>query len=67
MQVPEEEKYLMSEADLRTRIITLLGGRAAEEISFEKVTTGASNDMEKATELARSMITQYGMSKSLVL
>ncbi len=62
MQVPEEEKYLMSKDELLTRIVTLLGGRAAEEIAFETITTGASNDMEKATELARAMITQYGMS-----
>ncbi|MFQ9933114.1 MAG: ATP-dependent zinc metalloprotease FtsH [Lachnospiraceae bacterium] len=62
MQVPEEEKYLMSKDELIARIVTLLGGRAAEEISFDTVTTGASNDMEKATELARAMITQYGMS-----
>ena len=63
MQVPEEEKYLMTKDELITRITTLLGGRAAEEISFDTVTTGASNDMEKATELARAMITQYGMSE----
>ena len=62
MQVPEEEKYLMSKDELIARIVTLMGGRAAEEISFDTVTTGASNDMEKATELARAMITQYGMS-----
>lgn len=62
MQVPEEEKYLMSKDELMARIVTLFGGRAAEEISFDTVTTGASNDMEKATELARAMITQYGMS-----
>jgi len=62
MQVPEEEKYLMSKDELITRIITLFGGRAAEAIVFDTVTTGASNDMEKATELARAMITQYGMS-----
>lgn len=62
MQVPEEEKYLMSKDELLARITTLLGGRAAEEIVFDTVTTGASNDMEKATELARAMITQYGMS-----
>lgn len=62
MQVPEEEKYLMSKDELETRLITLLGGRAAEEIVFDTVTTGASNDIEKATQLARAMITQYGMS-----
>ena len=67
MQVPEEEKYLMTKDELLTRITTLLGGRAAEEITFDTVTTGASNDMEKATELARAMITQYGMSEEFGL
>ena len=63
MQVPEEEKYLMSKDELLTRIITLHGGRAAEEIVFDSITTGASNDIEKATKLARAMVTQYGMSE----
>ncbi len=67
MQVPEEEKYLMTKDELLTRIVTLFGGRAAEELTFETVTTGASNDMEKATELARAMITQYGMSEKFGL
>ncbi len=67
MQVPEEEKYLMSKDELLARIVTLLGGRAAEELVFETVTTGASNDMEKATDLARAMITQYGMSEKFGL
>jgi cell division protease FtsH len=62
MQVPEEEKYLMSQEELMTRIVTLFGGRAAEKIVFGSVTTGASNDIEKATALARAMVTQYGMS-----
>lgn len=62
MQVPEEEKYLMKKGELIAEITTLLGGRAAEEISFDDVTTGASNDIEKATSIARSMVTQYGMS-----
>ena len=62
MQVPEEEKYLMSKEEILTRIITLFGGRAAEELIFDSITTGASNDIEKATSLARSMVTQYGMS-----
>jgi len=62
MQVPEEEKYLMSKAEIETEIVTLLAGRAAEEIVFDSVTTGASNDIERATNLARAMITQYGMS-----
>ncbi len=63
MQVPEEEKYLNTEAELHDMIVGLLGGRAAEEIVFDTVTTGASNDIEKATSIARSMVTQYGMSK----
>ena len=67
MQVPEEEKYLMSKDELIVRIVTLLGGRASEEIVFESITTGASNDMEKATNLARAMITQYGMSEKFGL
>lgn len=62
MQVPEEEKYLMSKDEILTRITTLYGGRAAEELVFGSITTGASNDIEKATKLARSMVTQYGMS-----
>ena len=62
MQVPEEEKYLMSKDELLTRIITLHGGRAAEELVFDSITTGASNDIEKATKLARAMVTQFGMS-----
>ena len=62
MQVPEEEKYLMSKEELMTRIYTLLGGRAAEDIVFNSVTTGASNDIERATKLVRNMITLYGMS-----
>ena len=67
MQVPEEEKYLMSKNELLARIVSLLGGRAAEDIVFDTVTTGASNDMEKATDLARAMITQYGMSEKFGL
>ncbi len=67
MQVPEEEKYLMSKEELLARIVTLLGGRASEELVFQSVTTGASNDMEKATELARAMITRYGMSEQFGL
>lgn len=63
MHVPEEEKYLNTEAELRDMLVGLLGGRAAEEIVFDTVTTGASNDIEKATGIARSMVTQYGMSK----
>ena len=63
MQVPEEEKYLMSEDELKARLVTLYGGRAAEELVFGSITTGASNDIEKATDIARAMITQYGMSE----
>lgn len=62
MQVPEEEKYLMSKDEILTRIVTLYGGRAAEKLVFASITTGASNDIEKATSLARAMVTQYGMS-----
>ena len=62
MQVPEEEKYLMTKEEMLTRITTLFGGRAAEQIIFNSITTGASNDIEKATELARAMVTQYGMT-----
>ena len=63
MQVPEEEKYLQTKAEMEADLVALLGGRAAEEVKFDTVTTGASNDIEKATSLARAMITQYGMSK----
>ena len=63
MQVPEEEKYLNSKAELHDMIVGFLGGRAAEEIVFDTVTTGASNDIERATNIARAMVTQYGMSK----
>ena len=62
MQVPEEEKYLNTKAELHDMIVGLLGGRAAEELKFETVTTGASNDIERATAIARNMVTQYGMS-----
>jgi cell division protease FtsH len=67
MQVPEEEKYLMSKDDILIRITTLYGGRAAEELVFGSITTGASNDIEKATGLARAMVTQYGMSEKFGL
>ncbi len=67
MQVPEEEKYLNTEAELRAMVIGLVAGRAAEEIAFDTVTTGAANDIEKATRIARAMITQYGMSKKFGL
>lgn len=67
MHVPEEEKYLNTEAELRDMLVGLLAGRAAEEIVFDTVTTGASNDIEKATGIAKAMITQYGMSKKFGL
>ena len=61
MQVDEDEHYLMSKEELRNKIVTLTGGQAAEELVFHSITTGASNDIEKATKLARGMITRYGM------
>ncbi len=67
MQVPEEEKYLNTKAELHDMIVGLLGGRAAEELKFETVTTGASNDIERATAIARNMVTQYGMSSKFGL
>ena len=62
MQTPEEEKFLNTKKELEAMIVVTLGGRAAEEIVFDTVTTGASNDIEQATKIARAMITQYGMS-----
>ena len=67
MQVPEEEKYLMSQKELIADITTFCGGRAAEKIVFDSVTTGASNDIEKATKMARAMVTMYGMSEEFGL
>ena len=67
MQVPEEEKYLNAQKELEAMLVGYLGGRAAEEIVFDSVTTGASNDIEQATKVARAMITQYGMSKKFGL
>ena len=67
MQVPEEEKYLNTKSELEAMIVECLGGRAAEEIVFGNVTTGASNDIEKATKIVRAMITQYGMSEKFGL
>ncbi len=63
MQTPEEEKYLNTKAELEAMLTGLLAGRAAEEIVFDTVTTGASNDIERATKIARAMVTQYGMSE----
>ena len=67
MQAPEEEKYLNTQKELEAMLVGYLGGRAAEEIVFDSVTTGASNDIEQATKVARAMITQYGMSKKFGL
>ena len=67
MQVPEEEKYLMSKEQMLGELVTLFGGRAAEEVVFHSVTTGASNDIERATQIARAMVTQYGMSETFGL
>ena len=65
MQVPEEEKYLKTKAEMEADIVTFMAGRAAEAIKFDSVTTGASNDIEQATNIARNMITIYGMSDKL--
>ena len=67
MQTPEEEKYLNTKKELQAMLVGLLAGRAAEEVVFDTVTTGASNDIEKATSVARAMITQYGMSEKFGL
>ena len=67
MQTPEEEKYLNTKKELEAMLVGMLAGRAAEEIVFDTVTTGASNDIEKATQVARAMITQYGMSEKFGL
>ncbi|WP_110956043.1 ATP-dependent zinc metalloprotease FtsH [Anaerosinus massiliensis] len=65
MQMPEEDRYLIGENVLRSRMAVMLGGRAAELIIFKEATTGASNDLERATEMARRMVTEFGMSKKL--
>ena len=65
LQLPTEDRFLMEEAELRGQIATLLGGRSAEEIVFGSITTGASNDLQRATDLAERMVTTYGMSKIL--
>jgi len=67
MQMPEEEKFLSTADELRTELKTLVGGRAAEQVVFGVQTTGASNDIQRATSLARAMVTQYGMSDTLGL
>jgi len=65
LQAPLEDRYLMSESELHGRVCTLLGGRAAEEIVFGEISTGASDDLEKASKIVRQMLTVYGMSKKL--
>ncbi len=65
LQMPTEDRFLMDESELRDQIATLLGGRSAEEIVFNSVTTGAANDLQRATDLAEQMVTTYGMSKVL--
>jgi len=65
LQLPEEDRFLMSKKELHTRICVLLGGRVAEEIHFSDITTGAQNDLERATQIARQMVTEFGMSDAL--
>jgi cell division protease FtsH len=65
LQLPTEDRFLMDEAELRGQIATLLGGRSAEEVVFGSITTGAANDLQRATDLAERMVTTYGMSKVL--
>ena len=65
LQMPTEDRFLMSESELKDQIATMLGGRAAEEVVFQSITTGASNDLQRATDLAERMVTTYGMSKVL--
>ena len=66
LQLPTEDRFLLDESELRGQIATLLGGRSAEEVVFGSITTGASNDLQRATDLAERMVTTYGMSKVLV-
>ncbi len=65
LQMPEEDKYLISESELKTRMAVMLGGRAAERLIFGEVSTGAANDLERVTDLARRMVTEFGMSKEV--
>ncbi len=65
MQMPEEDKYLVGENELKARMVVMLGGRAAELLIFDEASTGASNDLERATDIARRMVTEFGMSKEL--
>jgi cell division protease FtsH len=65
MQLPLEDRYLMSRSDLKSELAVLLGGRSAEEIAFDEISTGARNDLQRATDIARAMVTEYGMSEAL--
>ncbi|MGB2714448.1 MAG: ATP-dependent zinc metalloprotease FtsH [Vicinamibacterales bacterium] len=65
MQLPLEDRYLMTRSDLRSQLAVLLGGRSAEEIAFGEISTGAQNDLQRATDIARSMVTEFGMSDAL--
>ena len=65
MSLPDEDRYLENQSKFEARLAAIMGGRAAEEIAFDEITTGASDDLDKATKLARAMVTQYGMSKKL--
>jgi cell division protease FtsH len=65
MQVPLEDRYLLSRSDLKSQLAVLLGGRSAEEIAFGEISTGAANDLQRATDIARAMVTEYGMSDAL--
>jgi cell division protease FtsH len=65
MQLPLEDRYLMSRSDLKSQLAVLLGGRSAEEIAFSEISTGAANDLQRATDIARAMVTEYGMSDAM--
>jgi cell division protease FtsH len=65
MQVPTEDRFLMRKTELNNRIATLLGGRAAEALIFNDISTGAQNDLSRATDIARSMVKEYGMSERM--
>lgn len=67
MMLPKQDRFLMTEPELLDKICGLLGGRVSEDINFHEVSTGASNDFERATQIARSMVTEYGMSKNLTI
>ena len=65
MQLPLEDRYLMTRQDLHSQLAVLLGGRSAEEIAFGEISTGAQNDLQRATDIARAMVTEFGMSDAL--